>query len=266
MNGSRLINATCLSALLWAAACSDPEPEEIPCPGKDDAGSYYPASDAELQKIIDLYQVTVIKKAAPKGGSVTCAEIPGVYDIKKDVTVVSNQIVPGGPKNANVVVTRDVKLPANEQLLVVVLAVATRGKTNYIVGRGCAEVRYKQCAKTPLIVDVIATTGRACHADADCEQGLRCNKGPSFKGGYCARTGCSNQPLNYCPPASVCVPDEGNVWHGICARKCSKIQDCPLTGTQSQHACVCRIGASGYSQACLDQFYNLKATCPDAGL
>ncbi len=263
--------------LLSTAACTEPEPEVIPCPGKDGgAVNSGFVTDRELQKIIGFYQLTVLKNSTKKGARITCADIPGTYRLNNPaLAILSTQTVQRVKKGINPEVASKVSIPTNQQVLIVVEAVAKDFKGKYhIVGRGCAhDVRYKQCATvpvgydSPLEIDVIATTGASCTTDADCEtgSGMRCNKGPYFKGGYCAKIGCANDGV--CPPGAVCVSDQ--LWGGLCGRKCSTITDCKSTGTQpTELDCVCRLGptSAGQARACLHWKYNTNYKCGDGGI
>ena len=268
-----------LTGLLLWVGCSDPEPEVIPCPSRD-GGQVNPGfvTDRELQKIVDFYQLTVLKNTTKKGkGSrLTCSDIPGTYRLNHpDLVILSTQTIKRAQKGISPEVVGQVKIPAKEPVVIVVEAVTRDGKGNYhIVGRGCSDdVQYKQCSTVPLghdaplEIDVIATTGASCNTDADCETGssMRCNKGPYFKGGYCAKIGCAND--GFCPPGAVCVSDQ--LWGGLCARVCSTITDCKSTGTQpTELDCICRLGptSAGQARACLHWQYNTSFSCGDGGI
>ena len=260
--------------LLCAAACSEPEAEVIPCPGKTGSVNSGFVTDRELQKIIGFYQLTVLKDTTKKGARLTCADIPGTYRLNHpELAILSTQTVQRVKKGINPEVASKVSIPTDQQVVIVVEAVAKDIKGKYhIVGRGCAhDVNYKQCSTVPkgwdgpLEIDVIATTGGSCTTDSDCETGMRCNKGPYFSGGYCAKIGCANDGI--CPPGAVCVSDK--LWGGLCGRKCSSITDCKTTGNQpSQMDCVCRLGptAAGQARACLHHLYNTSYKCGDGGV
>jgi len=270
--------ASCLPLILLVfVGCSEPEPEVIPCPGRDGGANPGFVTDRELQKIIDFYQLTVLRSTTKKGARLTCGDIPGQYRLNSpDLVILSTRTIQRAKKDISPEVVGQVSIPTGQQVVIVVEAVATDGKGKYhIVGRGCAhDVNYKSCSTvpvgydSPLAIDVIATTGAACAADSDCETGskMRCNKGPYFQGGYCAKIGCATDGT--CPPGAVCVSDP--LWGGLCGRKCSTITDCKLnsTSTQEQQACVCRLGptTAGYAKACLHVLYNTKYSCPDGGI
>ena len=268
---NRLV-AACL-LLLIATGCSDPEPEVIPCPKRDGSANPGFVTDRELQKIIDFYQLTVLKNTTRKGSRLTCGDIPGTYRLNNpELVILSTQTIQRSKKGISPEVVGNVSIPTGQQVVIVVEAVAKDGTGNFhIIGRGCAQdINYKSCSTvpvgydSPLAIDVIATTGAACAADTDCEKGMRCNKGANFMGGYCAKIGCSNDGI--CPPGAVCVSDQ--LWGGLCGRKCSTITDCKITATQGQMDCVCRLGptTAGQALACLHPQYNTKYSCGDGGI
>jgi len=267
--------APCL-LLFVCLSCSDPEPEVIPCPNRDAGVNPGFVTDRELQKIIGFYQLTVLKNTTKKGARLTCSDIPGTYRLNNpELVILSTQTVQRVKKGINPEVAGNVSIPTGQQVVIVVEAVAQDvNKKYHIVGRGCKhDVLYKQCSNvpvgydSPLPIDVIATTGASCSTDSDCEtsSGMRCNKGPYFKGGYCAKIGCAKD--GKCPPGAVCVSDQ--LWGGLCGRKCSSITDCKSTGTQPPDwDCVCRLGptTAGQARACLDFRYNTKYSCGDGGI
>ena len=269
--------ASCLS-LGIILSCSDPEPEVIPCPNRDAGTNPGFVTDRELQKIIDFYQLTVLKSTTKKGGRLTCSDIPGVYRLNHaDLVILSTQTITRAKKGINPEVAGQVKIPTDQQVVIVVEAVTRVVTTDkkivhHIVGRGCGHnITYKQCSgvpvgyDSPLEIDVIATTGASCNVDTDCEKGMGCNKGTYFKGGYCAKIGCANDGI--CPPGAVCVSDQP--WGGLCGRKCSTITDCKSTGTQpTELDCICRLGpvSGGQARACLHWKYNTSYSCGDGGI
>ena len=268
--------AVALAALLsLAAACSDPEAEVKACPGLDGAVNPGFVTDREIQKIIEFYQLTVLRSKTKKGAALTCSDIPGIYRMgHPDLFILSTHKITRKQKSISPEVVSKVKIPAGEQVIVVVEGVAKDSKNqHHIVARGCAGgVQYKECGVSPLGVDgpleidLIATTGASCAADSDCESasGMRCHKGPLYKGGYCAKNGCTSDAM--CPPGSVCLSH--SQWVGFCARRCSSITDCKTTGIQlSVLDCVLRLGPTtgGMAKACLHWQDTAFKSGPDAG-
>lgn len=260
-----LILLLCLAS---AAGCSD-ENQVATCPPIYDAGggTVNPGIvvDREVQRLVEFFQISVVKDTTKKGNKLSCDDFPGLYRVGSATAgdlVMLDSIRATREQLTSDPVVKALKLPANQGLIIVVLGVAK----GYVVARGCSDgVTYKPCSRPTLEIDVIATTGSGCNSDHDCELGMICNKGQYFNGGYCGKTGCAKDGI--CPPGSVCVAYASH--GGLCARKCGSVTDCKLNRNQtSPQACECRLGsaAGGMASVCVHPLWNTEASCPDAGM
>ncbi len=242
-----------LFGLLWSLAACSPPPEESVSTLR-----LALVKDSTLFKMVQVFQINIVKAATTDSQKVFCTDFPGQMNID-DARLIH---VPGSPINitwdgsSNEVTRENIIVPGNETLLILAKGLAKYVQDVHILGRGCRDDQvFLPDTQEELEIDVTATTGGACNTEADCEPTLSClNEGENFLGGYCAKVGCKGP--GDCPPGSQCVSDDTR--DGVCLRRCEVQQDCTTAGNQAVQECVGRIGpsATGCSQVCVWPIWN----------
>jgi len=258
MSSLRLREAVLVLSLIGATPACEPPPRAGDELGRVQLGLVL---DAAVFKVIQVFQVHVVKATTTSGASVTCQDIPANYKTG-DSSLVPIDGTPksiswsGDTKEARV---ESFEVPADERLVFVAKGLAQYAQGVQTVAVGCQDnLTFKAGAKQELSIDVRATTGAACNGQPECENGLFCQKGEGFSGGYCAKYPCGGD--QDCPPGTHCVndPDSG----GLCLRACESPADCNTSPPQSQD-CVGRAGPSGAGcpTVCVYPLWNKTGKC-----
>ena len=213
--------------------------------------------DSAIFKIIEAFQIHVVKATTTAGASVTCGDIPSNFKLGDTqlLPMIDPLGIPwkGGTEEAR---SPSFQVPAGEKVVVVVTGLTRYEKGVHTVARGCQDNLILKAGSTQdLSIDVKATTGMACMATPECELNLICNKGASFPGGYCAKVGCTGDIQ--CPPGSHCISDTS--LGGICLGMCDAPKDCDT----SRQDCVGRIGptAKGCAAVCIWPLWSTGNKC-----
>jgi hypothetical protein len=222
-------------------------------------------SDSAIFKVVQVWQIHVVKAQTATGASVTCSDIPGNYRPGDGVLVPvldppKNIPWSGGTDEAKV---QRFDVPVDTKLVIVVKGLALYASGVHSAAAGCQDnLTFKADTTTDVTVDVKATTGAACNSQPECEPALICHKGPDFNGGYCAKLGCAGD--QDCPPGAVCASD--GALGGICLRRCETQRDCTVDTAKGQlvQACEGRLGptAGGCAEVCVYPLWNKSNKCP----
>jgi hypothetical protein len=213
--------------------------------------------DSAIFKVIEAFQIHVIKATTTAGASVTCGDIPSNFRLGDTQLqpVIDPVGIPwtGGTEEAR---SQSFQVPAGEKVVVVVTGLTRYEKGVQTIARGCQDnLILKAGAKEELTIDVKATTGMPCTTTPECELNLICNKGAGFPGGYCAKIGCTGDVQ--CPPGAHCISETS--LGGICLGTCDASKDCDTT----RQDCVGRIGPTtkGCGAVCAWPLWNSGNKC-----
>jgi hypothetical protein len=243
-----------LLGAIVAASCAPPPDEQV---GTLRFGI---VQDSAIFKIIEAFQIHVVKATTTAGASVTCSDIPSNF--RPGDTQLQTLIDPVGipwKGSTDEVRSSTFKVPGGEKAVVIVTGLTRYEKGVHTVARGCLDnLIFKAGSTESLSVDVKATTGMACTTTPECEVNLVCNTGTTFPGGYCAKVSCMGDVQ--CPPGTHCVTDSS--LGGICLGICDAAKDCATSPPQTQD-CDGRVGytTSGCPAVCVYPLWNKANKC-----
>ncbi|MCK5796498.1 MAG: hypothetical protein KAI47_04915 [Deltaproteobacteria bacterium] len=224
--------------------------------------------DRKVMSFVEVFQIFAIKPQTRDGQSVTCSDFPTPFHIGDAALQLcfgddQAQLQPGcqaqtawsGETKA---ATLKLRIPTGERLLIIAKGLANTPGGPFVVARGCQEnLTFGEGSNPPVTLDVLASVGRPCFDDSDCETMTTCNNtDPDLPGGYCSRWPC-NADLD-CLPGSVCVLDEKT--GGLCARACDTVADCKGTG-KTIYGCEHRSGTGGCQAVCVWHDWNKSKIC-----
>jgi hypothetical protein len=248
-----------LSAAFCACACAPP-PEASP--GQLRLGI---VQDSAIFQVIEAFQIHVVKATTTAGASVSCGDIPSTFRVGNPQLVsVVDPVGFAWKPSSDEAHSPTFQVPSDEKLVVIVQGLTRHTTGVHAVARGCVDstdeggarvaLTFKPGTTQNLGVDVRATTGAACTTQADCELDLICQTGTDWKGGYCAKVGCTGDQV--CPPGSRCVSTTSG---GLCLGICDAPKDCDT----SRQDCIGRVGptTSGCASVCGWPLWNSSKKC-----
>jgi hypothetical protein len=180
--------------------------------------------DAKVFTVIEAFQIHILKATTTAGSSVTCTDIPSSFRLGDPLLVPAvDPVAFSWTKQTVEAHSPEFRVPAQEELLLVVVGLARYSQGVHTVARGCLDnLTFSPGASQGLDIDVRATTGAGCASSQDCETDLVCQKDAAFPGGYCAKAPCAADVE--CPPGTQCVKDA--TLGGICLADCDAPADC----------------------------------------
>lgn len=227
--------------------------------------------DSKVFTHVTRFRVSVFAVTSVQGSDVVCDDFPKTYtsiaDKPKNASTENGESQAKDPNHPLMTLAQEalawdgktteaqlnLVVPAKQKLVLVAEGLAE----TKVVARGCQVLDpLVEKSDQSLALDLIATTGKGCASDEECEAGATCVLNTiSESGGYCAVIGCAIDESS-CPPGSSCVSDGAT--QGICARNCQNAGDCD---TISGQQCENRKGPTTCALVCAATKWNALEKC-----